>query len=183
MTLLGEILSHNEQWVEERERPLSKAPARKIAIFTCMDTRLVEFLEPAMGIKRGDAKVIKNAGNSLVHSDDGVLRSLVVAVYALGCEEIYVIGHRDCGMSQLNEAELEQRMLERGVPAEIIESFHPGLLEWVGAIHDPEANVVNVVNALCESLLLPNDVPIHGLIFDPGSGRLELLVNGYECRR
>ncbi|HWI62185.1 MAG TPA: carbonic anhydrase [Symbiobacteriaceae bacterium] len=182
MSLLGEILEHNRRFVEERERPLTKAPARKVALFTCMDTRLVEFLEPAMGLKRGDAKVIKNAGNSLVHSDDGVIRSLVVAVYALGCEEIYVIGHRDCGMSQLDEAELERRMLERGVPADLIERLHPGLLEWVGAIHDPAANVVNVVNQLCENPLLPNDVPIHGLIFDPASGRLDLLVDGYECR-
>ena len=99
MALLDDILAHNARWVEERSRPLSKVPRKRIALFTCMDTRLVDFLEQSMGLGRGDAKVIKNAGNTLIDPDGGVVRSLVVAVYALGCEEIYVIGHSDCGMS------------------------------------------------------------------------------------
>ncbi|HYF95851.1 MAG TPA: carbonic anhydrase [Symbiobacteriaceae bacterium] len=179
MSLLDEILAHNRRFVEERERPLSKVPARKIAMFTCMDTRLVEFLEPAMGLGRGDAKVIKNAGNTLVSADGSVVRSLVVAVYSLGCEEIYVIGHRDCGMSQLDEDELERRMLERGVPRQLLTLLHPSLVEWVGGFHNAEANVKNVVAQLRSNPLLPRDVPIHGMMFDPANGRLELLVDGY----
>lgn len=178
-TLLQDILAHNAQFVEERERPLSKSPAKKIALFTCMDTRLVEFLEPALGIRRGEAKVIKNAGNTVIDLGGSVIRSLVVAVYALGCEEIYVVGHRDCGMSQIVDEEFEQKMLDRGVPAEAIAALHPDLREWLGAFHDPYGNVRRVVQVIRQSPLIPSDVPIHGLMFDPESGRLELLIDGY----
>lgn len=177
--LLAEILAHNARFVADRERPLTKVPAKKIALFTCMDTRLVEFLEPAMGLGRGDAKVIKNAGNTIIDPGGGVIRSLVVAVHALGCEEIFVIGHLDCGMAQLDETELERRMLARGVPAAAIASLRPGLREWLGAFRDPHGNVRKVVADIRASPLLPADVPVHGLMFDPVSGRLELLVNGY----
>lgn len=181
MSLLDEILTHNQRFVTDRARPLTKSPAKKIAIFTCMDTRLVDFLEQAMGLGRGDAMVIKNAGNTIIDPTGGVVRSLVVAVYALGCEEIFVIGHRDCGMAQLDEAELERRMLARGVPAAALEQLHSSLLEWVGAFHNPVGNVERVAALLRESPLFPNDVPVHGMIFDPHSGRLDLLVNGNDA--
>jgi carbonic anhydrase len=145
-----------------------------------MDTRLVEFLEPAMGLRRGDAKVIKNAGNTLIDPSGGVMRSLVVAIFALGCEEIYVIGHLDCGMAQIDEESFQQRMVDRGVPPEAIAALQPSLREWLGAFHDPYGNVRRVVRMIRESPLIPRDVPVHGMMFDPHSGRLELLVNGYS---
>lgn len=181
MALLDEIMAHNARFVADRERPITKQPAKRIALFTCMDTRLVEFLEPAMGVGRGDAKVIKNAGNTLIDPTGGVIRSLVVAIFALGCEELYVIGHKDCGMAQIDEAELRRRMLTRGVPAEAIDALQPSLREWLGAFHDPNGNVVRVVEMIKRNPLFPGDVPIHGLMFDPLSGRLEALINGYEA--
>ena len=176
--LLDQIVEHNAQFVADRERPMTKVPARKVALFTCMDTRLVEFLEPALGLRRGDAKVIKNAGNTIVDPTGGVIRSLVVAVYALECKEILVVGHRDCGMTQINEDDLEQKMLARGVSAQAIAALHPSLREWVGTFHDPDGNVRRVVEIIRDCPLLPDDVPIHGLMFDPGSGRLDVLVRG-----
>ena len=178
LTLLTEILAHNARFVTDRERPVTKQPAKRIALFTCMDTRLVEFLEPAMGIRRGDAKVIKNAGNTLIDPLGGVVRSLVVAIFALGCEEVFVIGHEDCGMAQIDEAELRRRMLGRGVPTGAIDALQPSLREWLGAFRDPRGNVRAVVELLRHNPLLPRDVPVHGLIFDPVSGRLDLLADG-----
>ncbi len=181
MTLLDEILAHNARFVAQRERPVSKHPAKKIAVFTCMDTRLVEFLEPAMGFSRGDVQVIKNAGNTLLDPAGGVIRSLVVAVFALGCEEIYVIGHRDCGMAQIDEAALRARMRARGVPAEALDGLRPSLGQWLGAFSDPQGNVLSVVAALRSNALLPG-IPVHGLIFDPASGRLDLLRSGHSVQ-
>jgi carbonic anhydrase len=178
MPLLDQILEHNAHFVAERERPLSRAPAKKIVVFTCMDTRLVEFLEPALGLRRGDAQVIKNAGNTVVDPTGGVIRSLVVAVYALGCEEVFVVGHRDCGMAELDEEHLAAMMRARGVAAESIAALRPSLRDWVGAFHDPEGNVRRVVEVIRTNALMPPDVPIHGLMFDPASGRLDLLVRG-----
>jgi carbonic anhydrase len=179
MRLLHKVLSHNAHWVEERSRPLSKAPQKRVVIFTCMDTRLVEFVEPALGLRRGDAQMIKNAGNTLVDPGGGVVRSLVVAIHGLGCEEVFVIGHTDCGMGQLDKEALRETMLSRGVPEEAINALHPSLGEWLGGFHDPLGNVQRVVRLLRDNPLIPRAVPIHGLMFDPGSGAVRLLVDGY----
>ncbi len=182
MSQLPQILEENREFMRHRESPITSSPRKRIAIFTCMDTRLVEFLEPAMGLRRGDAKIIKNAGNTLLHPDGGVIRSLVVAVFVLGCDEIFVIGHRDCGMAAIDEAKLRESMLARGITAEKLDSLQPSLKEWCGAFHDPEGNVIGVTRAMQKNALIPRDVPVHGLIFDPFSGKLDLLVDGNEER-
>lgn len=179
MPLLHEVLEHNRQWVAERNRPLSKVPEKKVCIFTCMDTRLVEFLEPALGLKRGDAQMIKNAGNTLVDAAGGVARSLVIAIHALGCEEVFVIGHSDCGMTQIDEHALRRTMIASGVPESAIDALRPSLGDWLGGFHDPLGNVERVVRLLQENPLIPRVVPIHGLMFDPSSGNLRVLVDGY----
>ncbi|MGQ0506281.1 MAG: beta-class carbonic anhydrase [Myxococcaceae bacterium] len=172
MAFLDDVLGHNARWVEARNRPLSKVPQKKVVIFTCMDTRLVDFLEQAMGLGRGDAQVIKNAGNTWVDPGGGVIRSLVVAIYALGCEEVFVIGHTDCGMAQIDEAALKKRMSERGVQPEAISSLQPDLHSWLGAFSNPKDNVQRVVELIRTNPLLPRDLPVAGLMFDPVSGQL-----------
>ncbi|GAM09776.1 putative carbonic anhydrase YvdA [Geobacter sp. OR-1] len=182
MKLLDKILEANGKFVKPGAfPPLPKNPQKQFAIFTCMDTRLVEFLEPAMGIKRGDAKVIKNAGNTLVDAlHGGVIRSLVAAIFMLGVEEIFVIGHRDCGMASVDPDELRRRMLARGIDPQIIEDYVPDLSRWIGAFSCPEQNVAAVTGKIRRNPLIPKDVPIHGLIFCPDDGHLDLLVNGYD---
>lgn len=178
--LLNDVLTHNARFVKERERPLGQAPAKKIAIFTCMDTRLVEFLEPAMGLRRGDAQVIKNAGTAILDHQGGVIRSLVVAVHGMGCEEIYVIGHLDCGLASIDEDAVEQRMLTSGIPKEAIDALVPSLGHWLGTFKDVYENVRRVAATIRSNQLIPASVPVHGLMFDPETGRLEVLVNGYH---
>lgn len=175
MSLLEDMLAHNRQFVSERQGNLKRAPEKKIAIFTCMDTRLVDFLEPAMGIRRGDATVIKNAGTAVLDPNGGVIRSLAVAIFAFGCDELFVIGHLDCGMADLDVERVEQDMLSRGVPADVIHGLTPELGEWFGGFRDVYANVRRVALLLQENPLIPGDVPVHGLMFDPVTGSLEAL--------
>lgn len=180
MTLLDRVLSHNQTFVKPGAfPPLPKDPKRQLAIFTCMDTRLVDFLEPAMGVARGDAKVIKNAGNTLVDPNGGVIRSLVAAVFLLGVEEIFVIGHKDCGMAEVDAEHLKERMISRGVEAQAIDNLVPDLGQWLGAFASPEENVERVTGIIRNSPLIPKDVPVHGLIFCPNDGHLEVVVRGY----
>jgi carbonic anhydrase len=176
MSFLNDVLEHNSRWVEARNRPLSKVPQKKIAIFTCMDTRLVEFLEQAMGLGRGDAQVIKNAGNTLVDPGGGVIRSLVVAIFTIGVGEVFVIGHTDCGMAQIDETKLEEAMIARGITREAIDGLHPGLREWVGGFRDPRRNVERVVRLIRDNPLIPKDVPVQGLMFNPASGQLKAVT-------
>ena len=86
-------------------------PKKKLAIVSCMDTRLVNFLSEKLGIDRGDAKVIKNAGNIIT---EDTLRSLVVAIYLLDVNKIMVVGHTDCGMKSVDVEDIKKKMVERG---------------------------------------------------------------------
>ena len=63
--MLEEILAYNKQFVENKGYEsyiTNKYPDKKIAILSCMDTRLTALLPAALGIKNGDVKMIKNAG-------------------------------------------------------------------------------------------------------------------------
>lgn len=182
MNLLDTILTANLKFIRPGAfPPLPKNPKKQFAIFTCMDTRLVDFLEPAMGIRRGDAKVIKNAGNTLVDPlHGGVIRSLVAAIFMLGVEEIFVIGHEDCGMASVVPEQLKADMIARGISEEAIDKHVPDLSQWIGAFSCPHENVADVVAKIRANQLIPADVPVHGLIFCPNDGRLEIIVNGYD---
>ncbi|MGL6298204.1 MAG: beta-class carbonic anhydrase [Methanobacteriaceae archaeon] len=173
--VLNEILENNEKFVEEFEAvEISHKPQKKLAIVTCMDTRLTNFLEPALGIGRGDAKIIKNAGNAVVDRD--VIRSVAASIFALGVEEVMLIGHYDCGMANVDEESLAKIMEERGIDSEEIAKVN--LKEWIGAIDNEEKNVITGVEAIRNSPLIPSDVPIHGLIIDPVTGKLTVLDKG-----
>jgi carbonic anhydrase len=180
MSLLDSMLATNRKFVRPGAfPPLPKNPKKQFAIFTCMDTRLVDFLEPALGIKRGDAKVIKNAGNTVIDPNGGVVRSLVAAIFMLGVEEVFVIGHRDCGMATVDPDQLKSQMIRRGIAAEAVDALEPGLASWMGAFSCPVENVERVVSIIRENPLIPKDVPVHGLIFCPDDGHLEVVVRGY----
>lgn len=171
--MLNDVLKANKSFVKEFEpEKLSHIPQKKLAIVTCMDTRLTGFLEPAMGIKRGDAKIIKNAGNAAVDRD--VIRSVAAAIYALGAEEVMVVGHYDCGMANVDPEKLITAMKERGVDEETLSQVD--LKEWIGAIDSEEGNVLQVVKKIKESPFIPDDVPVHGLIIDLYDGKLKVLV-------
>lgn len=185
MALLEQILEENAKFTASlpesylhRNDKVSKYPARQLAIYTCMDTRLVDFLEPAMGISRGEAKVIKAAGNMITGPFDEVIRSLMVAVYELGVNEIMVVGHKDCGMQHSTSASLKERMLARGVKPEAIAAVEGEFAKWVDAFHHPRENVEKTVAEIKSNPLLPKDIIVHGLLFCPDSGRLEVIVRG-----
>ncbi|OGT99860.1 MAG: carbonic anhydrase [Geobacteraceae bacterium GWC2_48_7] len=181
MNLLDSIMKANKSFVKPNAfPPLKKSPSRQLAIFTCMDTRLVDFLEPAMGLKRGEAKVIKNAGNTIVDPMGGaVIRSLVAGIFMLGVEEVFVIGHRDCGMAEVDAESVKRDMINRGISQDIIDNHVPDLKQWLGVFSHPVENVERVVKILRHNPLIPQDVPIHGLLFCPNDGHLEIIVDGY----
>ncbi len=86
LTLLSEVLQYNQKFTEEKlyeSFSTTKFPDKKMVIFTCMDTRLIELLHKAMNLKNGDAKVVKNAGAILTHPFGSIMRSLLVAVYPI----------------------------------------------------------------------------------------------------
>jgi len=182
VTQLEAIITANKNFVKPNAfLPLPKSPQKQLAIFTCMDTRLVDFLEPAMGIRRGEAKVIKNAGNTIVDPMAGaVIRSLVAGIFMLGVEEVFVIGHRDCGMAEIDSESVKRDMVRRGISPDVIDIHIPDLKQWLGVFAHPVENVERVVKIIRHNPLIPKDVPIHGLLFCPDDGHLDVVVNGYS---
>ena len=103
--MVEEILAYNKEFVENKGYEsyiTNKYPDKKIAILSCMDTRLTALLPAALGIKNGDVKMIKNAGGVISHPFGSVIRSLLVAIFELGVEEIRVIAHFDCGACHMH---------------------------------------------------------------------------------
>ncbi|MDR2967966.1 MAG: carbonic anhydrase [Methanobacteriaceae archaeon] len=178
--LLDEVLESNKKFVEKfNEIKLSPIPRKKLAIVTCMDTRLTDgFLEQAMGIKRGDAKIIKNAGNNVLNHD--VIRSVAAAIFALGVEEVMLVGHHDCGMTRVGAEKLKITMVERGISTNEIAKVD--IQKWIGAIESEESNVIKGVEKIKNSSFIPDDIPVHGLIIDPLTGIVDVLYNGYEVQ-
>ena len=96
--MIDELVSYNREFVKNKgyEKYITnKYPDKKIAIVSCMDTRLTELLPASLGIKNGDVKIIKNAGAIISHPFGSVIRSLMVAIYELGVVEVMIIGHTD----------------------------------------------------------------------------------------
>ncbi|WIW70154.1 beta-class carbonic anhydrase [Anaerosinus gibii] len=187
MSILSEIMTANEYFTthlpksySEKKENNEKLPKRHMAIVTCMDTRLVEFLEPALGVSRGEAKIIKNAGNTVTGTFEATIRSLVVSIFELGVKEIFVIGHHDCGVANTNSKELIQKMLERGIAKEAIQMIQSELERWIDDFQDPLQNIQTVVAKIKTNPLIPKDIAIHGLIFDPKTGKVDIVVDGYE---
>ncbi len=186
MALIDEILATNENFCanlpeeyrayEHEDHHDSKIPIKKLAILTCMDTRTTLFLEPAMGIKRGDAKIIKTVGNCVTGLFDTAVKSLMVAIYELGVKEIMIVGHYECGMQKTTSESLTNAMLSRGVSPYAIKMVEKELTEWADSFKDPEQNVRDVVKLLKNDPLIPRDVKVHGLMFHPRSGKLNLVI-------
>lgn len=118
MVSLTSILEHNQRFVREKKYEpyrTTKFPSKKLVIVTCMDTRLTELLPQAMGLKNGDAKIVKNAGAIVSHPFGSVMRSILVAIYELQAEEVCIVGPHECGMSGLDASSILEKAKERGV--------------------------------------------------------------------
>jgi carbonic anhydrase len=143
---------------EELAAPgLSPRPRRKVAILACMDTRIDLF--SMLGLQRGDAHIIRNAGGLVT---DDAIRSLSISQRLLGTEEVVVVMHRGCGLHGASEDDFAQALSADGV-----------LPSWrLGAFEDVEATLGNSLVRLRSSPELPAREHIRGFVFDPESGTL-----------
>ena len=188
MSTLSEILEYNADFVKSREYEAfltDRFPNKKLVIITCMDTRLVELLPKAMNIRNGDVMMIKVAGAIVSHPFGSVMRSILVAIYSLAAEEIAVVGHHGCGMLGLNSQDLLKRTAELGISPEVLRTLdHSGvaLQEWLKGFESVEAGVLATVKLIRNHPLLPKVLPVHGLVMDPETGKLDLVADGYQAR-
>jgi len=185
MSTLSDIFEHNAQFVQNREYEAfltDRFPNKKLVVITCMDPRLVELLPKAMNVRNGDVMMIKVAGAVVSHPFGSVMRSILVAVYKLDAQEVAVVGHHGCGMLDLNSQDLLQRTGASGISADVIKMLsHSGidLQGWLTGFNRVEDSVLASVEMIRNHPLLPKNLPVHGLVMDPETGKLELVVDGY----
>ncbi|WP_059052923.1 beta-class carbonic anhydrase [Paenibacillus senegalimassiliensis] len=186
MNQLHSILDFNRKFVEgkEYEKYLTdKFPEKKIAIVTCMDTRLVELLPKAMDLRNGDVKLIKNAGAIISQPFGSVMRSLIVAIYELHAEEVFIVGHTGCGMAALNSDHVIDSIRERGINDDVLNTLENSgikLKKWLRGFENEKEGIIQTVNIVRRHPLLPADIPVHGMLIDSVTGELELIIDGYE---
>jgi carbonic anhydrase len=136
---------------------LSPRPRRRVAVLACMDTRIDLFA--MLGLERGDAHIIRNAGG--LATDDSI-RSLSASQRLLGTEEIVVVMHDGCGLHGASEDEFAQALAADGV-----------LPTWrLGAFEDVEDALRQSLARLRHSRELPRRDHIRGFVFDPETGAL-----------
>jgi carbonic anhydrase len=177
--VLDEVLAANGAYVSAfgDKGKLALPPARKFAILTCMDARI----DPAKiaGLSEGDAHVIRNAGG---RASDDALRSLVISYKLLGTREWFVIHHTNCGM-ELFTGEILGDLLSQSLKT----SWHDGkkwndsgdgpgsrqgqYVDWL-TIKDQKQSVVDDVERIRRSPLVPRDIPVYGYVYAVESGRL-----------
>lgn len=186
--VIDEILAHNEHFVQQNSLPvIGHAPRKRMAVVTCMDCRLVRMFEQALGLERGDVLELRTAGATISEPEreggaSDLIRSLAGGIYLLGVREIAVIGHTQCGLAHANPTVLTASMQALGVdPQELIEKEElggaKGLVSWLGAFDDVHVNVKEVVNVIRSSPYLPK-IPVHGLVIDINTGKLEMIDRG-----
>ena len=175
MTSIDNVLAFNRGYVASKgyEQHLTdKFPNKKLAVLSCMDTRLSVLLQEALGLKNGDAKIIKNAGALVPDPWDSAMRSLIVGIYELGVEEIMVVAHSNCGACHMHFAHFREEMLRRGIPETALQRSDIDLDAWLEGFHDTEASVRRTVTAILSHPLVPADVTVRGFIIDSATGAL-----------
>lgn len=176
--MINDILEFNKKFVEDKgyEKYITnKYPDKKLAILTCMDTRLLELLPAALGVKNGDAKIIKNAGGVVSHPFGSAVRSLLVAILDLQVEDVMVIGHTDCGAQSMDAQKMIEKLKDRGVSEDDINLLRYCGVDfdtWLGGFDCVETSVQNTLEILIHHPLIPKNVRIRGFIMDSVTGEL-----------
>ena len=158
MSITDQYLANNEAYAAAFTGPLPLPPANHVAVLACMDARLNVY--GALGLKEGEAHVIRNAGGVVTEDE---IRSLAISQRLLGTREIILIHHTDCGMLTFTDDAFKQSIeQETGIkPAWAAEAFV-----------DLEQDVRQSLNRIRSSPFIPHTDQARGFVFDVATGRL-----------
>ncbi len=161
MSVIKEVFKHNESYTQGFTLgDLPMPPARKLAVVACMDARLT--VEEMLGLKTGDAHIIRNAGGIIT---EDALRSLIISHHLLGTQEFMIINHTDCGMLTFKDEELCAKLRQQTGTATVAPvHFH--------AFSDVKENVRQQIQKVKLHPWIPKHIPVRGFVYDVKTGRL-----------
>jgi carbonic anhydrase len=161
MGVIDEVFTANESYAQSFTLGhLSLPPARKLAVVACMDARLM--VDQMLGLKPGDAHVIRNAGGIIT---EDALRSLILSHHLLGTQEFMIINHTDCGMLTFKDEDVREKLQQLTGTATVAPvHFY--------AFSDLEENIRRQAQKVKSHPWVPKDIPVRGFIYDVKTGRL-----------
>ncbi len=159
MEVIDQLIANNRVFADSLPAiHLDVNPARRLAIVTCMDSRLNVFA--ALGLSDGEAHVLRNAGGVIT---DDVIRSLAISQRRLGTEQVVLIHHTDCGLQLITDDGFRAELQEATgmAPSFAIESFT-----------DVDEDVRQSIARVCHSPFLPHRDHVRGFVYDVDTGVL-----------
>ena len=158
---IDQALTHNTGFARTfNGAELSAPPLRKLLVIACMDARIN--LETALGLRYGDAHILRNAGGTVT---DDVLRSAIVSTNALGTREVMVINHTGCGMMGCTDQGLRETLTELYGPADDPPADFFAFTEL-------DSHIQEQVAVLRRHEWIPNETVVRGFTYDVQTGRL-----------
>jgi len=169
MSVFDELLAHNQGYAKRFELGhLQTPPVRKLVILTCMDSRMD--LEQLLGLRIGDAHMIRNAGGL---ATDDAIRSLILSTHLLGTRFIAIIQHTECALMSVTDEEFRRRLSSStGKDASHLE-FH--------AFRNLDGNVREQVARVRQDPFLPRAIEVRGFVYDVKRGSLREVSPTEEC--
>lgn len=161
MSIIADTLEANKDYADNFALgDLPKPPGRKLAVVACMDARVT--IEDILGLKTGDAHIIRNAGGIVT---EDALRSLIISHHLLGTQEFMIINHTDCGMLKFQDNDLRAKLQQQTGTATVAPAcFH--------AFDDLEENIRQQIQKVKTHPWIPGDITIRGFVFDVKTGKL-----------
>ena len=157
--------------------PADFADALPIIALTCIDPRLNAFFPNALALPAEDFIWLRNAGNIVTGTLSSTMRSLALACAVKGGREIAIIGHTDCLIAKTTTTVLLDKLKALGVErSQLPENIN----DYFGTFGSERQNVIKACNFVRTSPLIGAKIPVHGLMIDVETGKLEWVVNGYE---
>src|SRR5882672_2432006 len=158
--------------------PAEFAEELPLVALTCIDVRLNSLLPQVLGVPQEQFIWLRNAGNIITGPQSSTMRSLSLACAVKGGKEIAIIGHTDCQVGKTTTMQLLERLRAIGVERHVLPD---NLNEFFGMFGSDRQNVIKAADIARQSPLIGPKIPIHGLLVDVETGKLDWLVNGYQA--
>jgi len=157
--------------------PADFADELPIVALTCIDPRLNAYFPNALALPAEDFIWLRNAGNIITSALSSTMRSLTLACAVKGAKEIAVIGHTDCRICKTPTMELLDRLKALGVDRIRLPE---NVTEFFGTFGSERQNVIKACDFVRNSPLTGPKIPVHGLLLEIETGKLDWIVNGYD---
>ncbi len=157
--------------------PAEFADSLPVVALTCVDPRLNAYFPNVLALPGEQFIWLRNAGNIITSTLSSTMRSLALSCAVKGGREIAVIGHTDCQICKTPTLALLDKLKALGVDRSRLPE---NINDFFGTFGSERQNVIKACDLIRNSPLIGPKIPVHGLLLDLETGKLDWLVNGYE---